>query len=208
MAVVQDFVDEILIETPTALETTIARAVRSSIVEFCKQSECWLHKETIPLVKGTNQYALTLPSDTYILAADYCYYLNPNSSERRQLQSTLPERVNNELTGPTFEFYTDDTNVYINPAQEDGSIDIGVILAPRRQINTIDDSIADKYFEYIRAGALYRLLAQPKQPWSDPNMAMFYKGVYLDGITLAKREARKDRSRPTRVVNFCPDFSW
>lgn len=64
--------------------------------------------------------------------------------------------------------------------------------------------VMDEWTDTIRSGALSRLFAMPGQPWSNPQAAAYYRALFEEGITQAKREARGDIYRPEHVAAF----SW
>ena len=203
-----DIADDIEFEAPEAIGATLDRAVLFAVQTFYRKSEAWRHREDVAMDKGTNTYALTLPAGSYILAADFVYYEDPASSRRTRLTSTLPERVNDELTGPAQEFYTTRTSVVVNPDDESGTLDCGVILCATKSITAIPDDHGDSWFEFFRAGALAKLLNTAGKPWTNRKAGAQYYDVFYDGINEARREARNDRSRPKRTVQFNTGFRW
>lgn len=205
---IQDWVDDIRIETPDALDTTIKRAVVFAVQEFFRGSEAWRYKETVAVDASAKEYALAIPSETFIFAlADA--NITPSHGGRYSLAHTLIERIDMlEQCRPSMVAFSGQDTVVLDGVDGDYSLDITVKVQPTREVEEVPDDIANKFFEYIRAGALMRLLLMPNKPWSDSRAAANHQATFVSGINQAKREARNDRSRPRRAVRFNKGFSW
>lgn len=203
MALIQDWVDTIGVEVPEAVEPTIARHVRFALQEFCRESEVWRGLYTVAVPgDGTDAFVLALPAGSTIFAADYAYFTPVDSITRRQLTSQLPERFDPNAQGLTSIFAADGDTVEINPAEEEGSLDVGVILTATKDIAEFPDNLTARWFSTIRAGALAGLLEMPDKPWSNVGAAARFRETFGRGIMHAKRAARRDRSRPARGVRY------
>jgi hypothetical protein len=55
---------------------------------------------------------------------------------------------------------------------------------------TLPDFIVTKYWDYLLSGVVARLCGQPNKPYTNPQLVMFHGRKFMDGINLAKKEAR------------------
>lgn len=204
MAQVQDWVDSIQSDVPEPLDSLVARQVRYAIQEFFRLSEAWRLEERLP-VQDINVPLKSLPENTYVASTRYAYFEPEGSSTRKKLTSTLPHRIGSENV--ITEFSHSGATILLN-AFEKGTLEVSVVVQPSRNIDSVPDLLGDKWFDVIRRGAMARLLAMPDQPWSNGGAASYYEEHFREGIRLAKREARKDRSRPKRSIRFNKGFAW
>ena len=206
MASVIDWVDDMRVEVPSALEPTMLRAARSAIQEFFRDSEAWRYKEDITLEPGVKSYELSLPSDTYILAADYARVHKP-VGKPLALESVLAEDLPHH-SGSTTSYACERFSVLFDSVNEDSLCTVGVVLQPDRFVDEVPDELTDKFFDIIRSGALYRLMAMRGKDWSNIEGSRDHERLFREGVAKAKREAKRERSRPKKVVRFNRDFCW
>lgn len=204
MAQVQDWVDSITADVPEPLDSMVARQVRYALQEFFRLSEAWRHEERLP-VTDINVTLQDMHPDTYVASTRYAYFEPENRDERRKLTSTLAHRIGSE--SQISEFSHSGNTIMLN-SFEKGTLEVSVVVQPSRSIESVPDLLGDKWFDVIRRGAMARLLAMPNQPWTNGNSAAYYEEHFREGIRLAKREVRHDRSRPKRSVRFNKSFAW
>ena len=199
---ISELVDDIQRDFPDPLEGAVERAVRRAFLEFCKRSEAWRHRDGDYLVQGENQYPLLIPKGTYILATNWCRVAVPNG-DIIDLTPMSFESMTPETQGRPRAFCIEGDELFISPVGVEGEYSLDVKLAPTRACVEIPDAIADRYIDTIRNGALYELLRLPGQVWSagiNRNEVNALAMTFEAGIVEARREARKDRSRPSRVA--------
>ena len=202
-----EWVEDLRIEVPAAIDRTIARALTFALQEFFRDSEAWRLSEDLSLVVGEVEYYLSLPSNTYIASLDFAY-ISSDSVAKTKLIHTLPERIDHDVEGlPTYIAAVQD-KVVVDCVSEPVDASIGVVVQPNRNVTEIPDLLADKWFEYIRAGALMRLTSMSQKDWTDAAAAQAHAMTFNYGIEKAKREAREYRSRPKRSVKFNKSFAW
>lgn len=201
---ISELVDDIQRDYPDPLESTIERAVRRAFLDFCKRSEAWRHRDGDALVIGENYYPLVVPQGTYVLATEFCRVTLANGDERT-LTPVQWERVRLDGRGLPEVFCIEDKELAISPVGVEGEYVLEVKLAPKRSCTDIPEEMADKFLDVIRNGAIYELLRMPGQYWSENitrNQVADMQAEYEAGVMEAKREARKDRSRPSRVAQI------
>ena len=93
-----EWIEDLRIEVPAAIDKTIARALTFAIQEFFRDSEAWRLSEEVSFVAGEVEYYLSLPSNTYIAALDFAY-ISSDSVAKTKLKHTLPERTDHDVEG-------------------------------------------------------------------------------------------------------------
>lgn len=204
MASVQEWVDSVRMDVSEPLDSMVARQVRYALQEFFRMSEVWVHSERIELV-GDKAPLTTLPDNTYVASTKYAYFEPEGRNDRIKLVSELAHRIEHASRVGTF---AHDGDTILLDAFENGTLEVAVVVQPSRSIDSVPDSLADKWFDIIRRGAMARLLSMPDRVWTNVRVAGAYEMHFREGIVKAKREARDDRSRPKRSVRFNKGFSW
>ncbi|MCL1142980.1 hypothetical protein [Shewanella gaetbuli] len=208
MALVQEWVESISLDVPEPMAGTIARQVRMAIQEFFRQSEAWRHRETFTLTGDEYEFILgNLPANTYAYASRHAY-ITYSTGDRHKLTSTLPERLNPRTQGCPTEFAIDGNVILLSAIPPNGVLEVEVVVQPTRNIGEVDDAVCDRWFEYIRHGALAGLLKAPDRVWTNKSAAAEHERQFLLGIAKAKREMSRNRSRPKRNVRFNKGFAW
>lgn len=207
MATVQDWVDSIIQDIPEPMDGAVARQVRYALQEFFRLSEAWRHRESI-LTGGGSSYELhNLPNNTYAIASRYAYFTS-DGRPRYPLTSTLLERLDPSDNGNPNLFALDGNTIHLDSNAPSGILDVEVVVQPDRNINDVDDEVCDKWFEYIRHGAVAALLRIPDKIWTNYGSSETHERAFREGIHLAAREVRRDRSRPKRSIQFNSGFRW
>ena len=70
-----------------------------------------------------------------------------------------------------------------------------VAYAPTRTSTGIESHIYQEYLEEIASGALGKMMKQPGQPWSNPELGMYHEGVFERAISDAATRVNKSFSR-------------
>lgn len=210
MATVQDWVDAISRDITEPLDGVVARHVRFAIQEFFRESESWRVKETLTLAVGDSRFPLLdVPNDCYPVTLDWAY-VTPVAGSRARLEHTLEERIDVSDSGDArcVALDTDNFEVALDTEGTAGVLEVRYIVQPSRDIGEVPDLVADKWFNGIKHGAMAYLLSVPDKAWTDPHASSNYMMMFRESVAKAKREARRDRSRPRRVARFNRGFSW
>ena len=64
-----------------------------------------------------------------------------------------------------------------------------VAVKPTLAATAIDDVVASRYDELIIHGALGRLYAIPRKPWTDLGLAQYHTSMFISGLPDARRDA-------------------
>lgn len=64
------------------------------------------------------------------------------------------------------------------PTAPTSDINVIAILKPQVNAKTVPASILHRWADTIAKGVRYRLMAMPEKPWSNPQMASYYRGEF------------------------------
>lgn len=94
------------------------------------------------------------------------------------------------------------------PATTDApvTLDLLIVVAPGPDATEIDDFLWQRYHEPLLSGALYRVLAEPGRPWSNPEAAVFHKDRFDAAMEDAKAWAAKNRQTTARKLRVTPSL--
>jgi len=96
------------------------------------------------------------------------------------------------VQGAVFFNFPDTTHVkFYDIEAKDQRFYIKAVYVPLPTATTVDDDFYYRYHKAIEAGARAELMEMPNKDWSNPAMAIYYKGKYTDGVADAK--IKKDK---------------
>lgn len=193
---VREFVPFLEANCPEADNALLRLTVILTALDFCKKSH--IHQETMPtldLEAGEPTYQIVLPPYCD-LAGIRAVYINGN-----EIEAKSPDSLNREMPGwknmesdPIWYHQDEPKTVRLIPAPREpaaGALSIRVALQPSPKSQHVWDRLYTDYFNEILAGALSKLLAMPKKPWTDKQSALENKYTYLEGLREAKTQAIK-----------------
>ena len=92
--------------------------------------------------------------------------------------------------------------LYPIPQADDTVLPISVLVAfvPVLTATTIPDQFAEKYLDALMAGTKAKLMAMVGQPWSNPQAAAYFNGLFEAGITDATTERMKGGTQAAITV--------
>lgn len=213
MADVQEWVDVITKDVPEPLPSLVERQVQDVLQDFFRESEAWRQKDEYVVTVGQNLIELEAsPADTYAVSLDWAFF-TPTDGVRVKLSNELIENLDKNNSYDTSivtacALSESGDSILLNSDGVEGVLEVKTVVQPKRTIVEIPEMLSDKWFDAIRLGAMHRLLMMPNKDWTNGRAAADYEVRYLIGRDKAKREARRDRSRPRRVAKFNRGFSW
>lgn len=194
MASLDDFFPNVTLEVPECPLVLIRHQIRNAAIEFCEKTLAWQYDcAAVNAVAGQASYTLSIPAGTDI------HNISSVRHNNWPLTAVTSEWMNDNYTAWESETGVQASSViYIPPltiklypfpnTTGTGTIKVRVTLKPSRTALTLDDNLYNRYVESIAAGAKYRLMAQPKKAWTDPEMSMYYRGIFSKGINSARAD--------------------
>ncbi len=185
---------DVIIDVAGAPMPLVEREVRYASIDFCDFTMAWrVPLDEVPIVGGTSEYEFTLPDDSVIATV---FYLGQDgvrllpTTERVLDDDQGAWRASDSTATAAQWFYLPDrtkVRLALTPSAA-GLMGLTVALKPGQTAKTLPDFIFEHHVEALRAGALARLLAQPRKDWSDPQLA-----YYLAVFDKAKRKEKAER---------------
>lgn len=182
-------------------DPTLNQAIVMAAIEFCRESQSWTETlDPVTLVNGTRDYELDVPMNAYL------YTVRDVWVGSRRLSPALQSDVSRDETGSepsTYNMAADRTmlSVYPVPAAVMGaSLVVRATFTPTASATTLPDYLGHRYMDAVTSGAKARLMAMPGVPWSNPQLAVYYKSVLDAAVITARIEEAHDRVPGTIFV--------
>jgi hypothetical protein len=190
----QDILDTILSRLNGATYEAVSLELRNTIREFLRETSCWRDILTVPIIKDRREYVL----DPYDQNAKI-NIVHRITVGTRELQSgggrkPIPFRDEDHGTPIGYVIDPDGTSVVLDVVPDNNGDDpmiITVSLTTRPGINAVPEFVATRYFEGLVSGVLYRMMSQPKKPYTDQNLALFHTKKYSSQMAVARDEANR-----------------
>lgn len=190
MATLDAFLSDVTLEVTGCPNPLAKHHIRRSIIEFCEKTRLLTYTATVNAVVNQATYTIAPPADHEIHAIITVTHnnapLDPISEDwlNRNIEGWQSSK---SRTASTY-IFTRPTSIKLYPTpNEIGTANIFVMMAvkPTPSATTVDDKFLH-YAETIAAGAKRRLMAQPGQPWTNPELAVYYGNMYMAGIGKAR----------------------
>lgn len=213
MAAYENFFPNILPEVPGVAEMVAENAVRNAVIEFCEKSLILQRDhDPITVVQNIVDYDLEPPTG-YIVVKVMKAWL-----ENAELTPLAPDFVReaavyNRLFS-SYEANTDRPRAFLQKDERTVSLwgvpdknyrsglTMRVALKPTRAATTVEDVILEDYAETIASGALYRLMMSAGKPYTNTELAAVHKGLFQQGINVARQRATHGQVRSTLSVKL------
>lgn len=196
-----DFYDLLAPDVPGCPDAAKEQALRQAAIAFCEQSLAWKYAHPdIEIVIGQDEYPFDPPAGAVVHTVTYATFadneLNVMVDEYSmgiwdwRNQDGVPQYV---LGGPT--------SLRLVPAPNvEGTLKLEVILKPSPDAETIDDDVFNEYREAIVHGALGRLMASPKKPYTDLQLSTYHmQQFFAQTAGAGTRVARNYTRQPLRT---------
>ena len=179
-------------------------AIRNAAIEFCSYSYYWQElQDAVDVTSADLPYSLVGTAESQVIQILDCIVngnsINPLSVDG--LDTNFTNWREQEGTGILGYYQPNPTKVSFYPLPTDSiSVRLRVAYAPLRASSEIEQYVYEGCLEAIAAGALGRLLAIPKQVWSDEKLAEFYQSKFNNGKVRARIDAEKSFGRVSMQV--------
>jgi hypothetical protein len=194
------FLPDVMPSVVGCADPVAVTAVRNACIEFCANTQYWQEVQDEVVLTATD-FPYTVPAPTgaqtvqVLAVAVNGRPLGPTTQD--ELDSRIVDwRTKTGDPQVFFQYNPDELGVYLLPdANRTYSFQLRVAYAPNRTAAGVVSFVYEKHLEAIAAGALTRLLALPAQPWSNPQLAAYYRGFFNNAMTAATIEAQKSFNR-------------
>lgn len=205
----EDFLPRVLQYVPGASEMVAIDAIRQACIEFCEKTYYWQYQTpNMNVVNGQANYVIATPADTKFVGPVLTYFntllMIPKSPDEladiyrmgnwQELQGGpqyVTRIIKPELTLVPIPYVTQPAVLYVRGA-----------LAPTQDSSEIDSEIYEQWAEAIAWGARARLLAQPRQDYTDKAGSIEALKMFRYEINRARIQVNKGLTRASTRTEF------
>lgn len=197
----------VLPKVPGCSSPLAQQAVVDSAIAFCEESQAVRQWVTpISTVAGTSAYTLSGDADQQVsrvlavLVDNYPIQAAPRSQEG-YAQTGDTSRPAYYYTKPNGA----DVDLVLHPTPDSVfTVKVLVALRPRRGASQLTDELYHQWVEPITAGALYRILMTPGQPFTDTAGGALQGQLAVSGARKARIASESGQVRTTSAVTMRP----
>lgn len=204
---IEDLFSYILSEVPGVPDPVAIQAIRHSCIEFCVETHAWEEiQDPIQLIDGVSLYDIDVPAGARVVTVKSVWL---GSRELRpvtmiELQTLIPNWQTSEGSVPSYYNIPQDPSVlrvYPIPRESTGhQMSVRAVYAPTLTTSSVPDSVINRYLEPVCSGALHRMMMAPGKGWSNPQLAVYHKAQFEDGVVRAKIDALHEKAQGTIKV--------
>lgn len=214
MSTFDPFLPKVMQVAAGAPEPLIIDALRAAAIEFCERTRLWRDELTcdadtnpvqvVPHDVTPDANKLTLPADSELFQVDRIFFddreLDPKDVPWLDDKYPLWRTGADDTGVPQYVTQLELDTLFLVPSFTTGEVRAFLWLKPTEGAATLPDFLAAKYREVIAWGALGRLLAIDKQPFSNPNLAVYYADKFNSKLSELSSAGSKGQQRaPLRV---------
>jgi len=185
MRTAADIATDLLPVLPSVPQPRMDRALIRAAQQLCRSSRCWTVWTDAVKVDGAGEYDVKLPMHAQVVVVER---MTVDGRARPMLPFSFSRRAPDDLQGAhvvpgRLTFQTTDG---IAAGSE---IRFRVVLEPTDKAPGVDDAVFDKNSGVLSAGVCALLMADPGQPWSNPQLAQVYAAQFDYGMARARLSA-------------------
>jgi hypothetical protein len=200
-----DFYDFIVPELPGCPFGVIDNALRTAAILFCEMSLAWRAPlADVVVVAGTNTYAYAPPTGTVVHAITYAAF-NALEIEAHTGEADIHNRIydwRNATGTPAYVLGGLTSLILVPNPDADGTLSLIVALKPSTDSTGIDDTLFNEWREGIVAGALSRLMASPKKPYTYPEGVIFHQAQFSIKVGQAGSRVARNYTRASQQTTI------
>jgi hypothetical protein len=173
-------------------EFLIERSVRDAAIDFCSRTGVYIPEpESLTIIKGVNEYAVTLPTGTELNRIIDIY------ADKTALQplgySELLGRLGDETEQGSPKWYSqrDNADFYLAPIPDAAdTLRVVYSVKPTATSTSIPDTVGRENREALVHGALYRLQMMSGQPFSNGGAAQMNNQLFEKAVGRTTRQVK------------------
>ncbi len=202
------FYPHISLEASGASSPLMDQAIVSAAIELCEKALIWRQVlDPIGIAPNVADYDVAVPAGAKLADVLDAGLASGGWLDPRNLGMVQAERAAYAGVPPR----TGQARGFLLTDPEEGTITIDPVpiaadvvtllaaLKPARSATSLPNFLYERWVEAIAAGAKFRLLRMPDQPWTDADTAIFYQNDFNQRISVAaNRAARANTRMPLR----------
>lgn len=210
---IEDFYPYVLPELPDCPDETLRQAVVRTAIDFFRHTHAWSEiADAVRLEEGVSEYDIDYPSGAIAetVGGVWCGTQELIPKTISELNDALPGWQTARSNRPVFYNATGDwgtIRLYPTPHGVSSmspapTLTLRGVFIPRLNATDLPNWMGDRFLDCIEAGVKGRLMMQPNQKWSQPQLGAAHHANYLElradaRITvLAERVPGVTRVRP------------
>ena len=195
MAAADIWFDEVAVNAPGVSRDGMTLAINGAISEFFRRSGAYAKAiPDIRIVAGRDTYIIPKQEEGPILYIHAVFYDNRPLPFADGLSW---ERLSPGTGAPRlFRAYVDDPyKIRVHPTPTESDTDgltpyVAFGFDPACQPN-LPAMVTTQWYDVILSGAIFRLAAQPRKPYTDATLAGLHGRLFRAGIATAREQARR-----------------
>lgn len=195
-----DITAPIALEAPGCPEVTIERVLRDVVRQLYRENAIWTYWDPAATIGTDGLLVLTLPTDSEVVEVRKIRTSNDEISPRNI--DSLAYYDHDDGDASPVAINVNGTWTVRPPPVEATSAKVLVQLAPIYGATQIADVVGQRDRQLYEHSALARILAMPKQRWTDPNMANYHHTAAVGLLFEAKRRADGWKTVRTPTVRY------
>lgn len=177
--------------------------VREAAIEFCERTHCWRLIDDIVIDADTpDLIVISTPAGSVLHKIETAWF------DGREIDpapfSSVPQDGDDQRGSPRTYSQSNFGEVRLFPRPEAGKLRLSLFLKPGRASDEVPDFLHQQFGQEIANGALVQILLTPGQPFSDPQMAAYYKSKFDAACdkNFAISTTGQQRARPRTRARF------
>lgn len=214
MASYEDFFPYVLPDVVGAPEPVVVHHIRNACIEFCEKSLILTRDhDPIDVVANKVDYDLEPPGGYLVVKVQRAWLDNvlldpvaPDFVREPAVYNRLYDTYNAaSASTPRGYLQKEERSISLWPKPDrayNNGLTLRVALKPTRASTSIEDVVFEDYAEVIAQGALYRLQLSPGKAYSNAEMAAINKGLFEQGINVARQRSSRGHVRSMLSVKM------
>lgn len=186
--------------------TLVAQGVPDDVaVEYLRQAAFHFARDSLLLKRELRFDVQAGVRDYYLSNGDHeqVHYIDEIGFGKSRATCHCRSSPSKGIPCREFQFEPNDKIILANSPKSDGENQLFVryFAVPTQSACEVDKLLFDRYHDVIVNGALSELLLMRKYDFADPQMAMFYKREYQQGLAKAKIDVARDFNTGSHSFN-------
>ena len=182
---------EVSPEMPDCMDAIMINSIRKSAIRFCEETYAWeVDLDPIVMVANVAEYEIDQPIDQRIIRISQVIGSKGQIFFQSEADMDVRDRNWRVTTGDVvcvpIMISPIIMRMYPIPAASGEIISMKGIVKPSPTSLSVATYIYDDYYTGLAAGAKAELAAMPGKSWSNPNMVLYYQGIFNQAVTDAK----------------------
>jgi hypothetical protein len=177
-------------------------ALVGAAITLCERALVWQEKQS-PVVLEAADFPYVVPTPDHGRLAR----INAVVVDGVRIAPTTVDHLDStgaweDVRGPMAAYFTTPDmvlRVYPTPVAP-ASVQVTAAYAPQRDATVLEAFLHDVWYDTLVAGALWKLLGMPQQPWTNGDVAEHYRVTFEQALRRASVTFRHDDATRARLI--------